>query len=293
MVIATNLMIQGPNGKISIRTKGLESKPANIVVLCQGANISGQTGFDFTFPSGRDYSTMDALVTRGLGAVTFALSGYEKSDPPLDPLAFDTDAAIADLCMVMEWVRNQGYSRPHLLGWSWGGRIVGRYTEKNPTRVERLILLDPALGGGDKILPVPIEPWWFNTHEDYMSRMQPQFTDEDARKAFAALVIISDARAPNGIRVENAIGSVPVNPTAIGRPTLMLYGIGAAKQNYMHGSEPRGSFFERLATAEKALVVVPNGGDYAHVQHARRLCQKLIADFLLQWMDQGSSCSLK
>jgi pimeloyl-ACP methyl ester carboxylesterase len=282
MIAAINLFVKGPNGTLSVRTKGLDSGFDNVVIMCQGANICGQTGYDFNFIGGKDYSTMDGLVTRGLGTVTFALSGYEKSDPPVDPLAFDTDAAIGDLSAVIEWVREHGYSRPHLLGWSWGGRIVGRYVEQNPTRIDRLILLDPALGGGDKILPAPTEPWWANTREDYMNRMQPEFTDEDARRAFADMVMVHDAKAPNGIRVENARGSIAVNPAAISRPTLMLYGIAAAQQNYMRGSEPRAAFFERLATDQKALVIVPDGGDYAHIQHPRRLCQKLIAEFLLQ-----------
>jgi pimeloyl-ACP methyl ester carboxylesterase len=281
MPTATNLMINGPNGKLAVRTKGLEAKPANVVVLVQGANISGQSGYDFSFPGGRDYSMMDAFVAGGLGAVTFALSGYHTSDPPKDPMQFNTDRAIEDLHAVMQWVVAQGYAKPFLLGWSWGGRIVGRFTERYAAMVARLVLLDPALGGGQKILPAPTEPYWPNSHADYMKRMLPEYTDDDARQAFADLVMAQDPRAPSGIRVENAVGSTPVNPTAISCPTLMLYGVGAAKQDYMQGSEPRGTFFERLATDDKALVIVPGGGDYAHVQRARRRCQKAILEFLL------------
>jgi pimeloyl-ACP methyl ester carboxylesterase len=280
MPSATDLMIPGPNGKLSVRTKGLESKPANVVVLAQGANISGQTGYDFSYPGGTDYSLMDAIVAGGFGAITFSLSGYAKSDPPKDPLAYDTDRAIADLAATLDWVKTQGYARPHLLGWSWGGRIVGRYAEKNADRIARLVLLDPALGGGNKVVPGPTDPYTPNTYDDYMARMQPEYTDEAARKAFATLVMAYDPKAPSGIRAENAVGSIPTDPTAITVPTLMLYGEGAAKQNYMQGAEPRGTFFERLATPNKALVIVPHGGDYAHVQHARVRCQQVILDFL-------------
>ena len=279
--MTTDLMIPGPNGKLSLRAKGLAAKPGNVMILVQGANISGQTGYDFSFPGGKDYSTMDAVTARGLGAVTFALSGYEKSDPPKDPFEFDTDAAIADLRAVCDWVRDQGYARPHLLGWSWGGRIVGRFTEQHPERVARLVLLDPALGGGNLVLPAPTVAWWPNTHDDYMKRMQPEYTEEAARTAFADLVMAQDPRAPSGIRVENARGSTPTNPSAITRPTLMLYGVGAAKQDYMQGAQPRSGFFDRLATDDKALMIVPDGGDYAHVQNARRRCQQAILNFLL------------
>jgi pimeloyl-ACP methyl ester carboxylesterase len=280
MTTARDLMVPGPNGRLSLRAKAPEARPGQAVVFVQGANISGQTGFDFAFPGGADYSMLDAAVAAGFGAITFALSGYRTSDPPPDPLRFDTDRAIADLAAVMDWAKAEGHPRPHLLGWSWGGRIAGRFTEQFPDRVARLVLLDPALGGGNRILPAPTEPYWPNSHADYMRRMQPEYTEAAARQAFADLVMAQDPRAPSGIRMENAVGSTPVDPTRIVRPTLMLYGEGAAKQDYMQGAEPRGAFFERLATADRALVIVPDGGDYAHVQNARRRCQQAIFAFL-------------
>ena len=112
--------IPGRVGRLAVRSKGLEAKPAHVVILVQGANLTGQAGFDLSFPGGADYSLMDALVARGLGAVTFALRGYGESDPPEDPLTVDTDAAIEDLADVVEWLNTEGYARPHLLGWSWG-----------------------------------------------------------------------------------------------------------------------------------------------------------------------------
>ncbi len=280
MTAVENTMIAGPAGRLAVRAKGLAAKPAQIVILVQGANVSGQTGYDFSFPGGEDYSTMDAMVAAGYGAVTFAVRGYYLSDVPDQPLDVDTDAAITDLSAVTDWCQARGWPRPHVLGWSWGGRIVGRFTEQFPDRVARLILLDPALGGGDKIPPVPTEPWRANTIADYLKRMAPEHTDEDARQAFAKQVVADDPRAPNGIIKENAVGSRAVDPTRITRPTLMLYGADAGKQNYMQGSEPRGAFFDRLATAQRSLVIVPGGGDYAHIQRPRRLCHRAMADFL-------------
>lgn len=280
MVQATNLKINGPTGQLAVRTKGLETKPQQIVILVQGANVSGQSGYDFSFPGGTDYSTMDAMVAAGFGAVTFAVRGYHLSDPAPEPLKVDTDAAIEDLAAVLGWAATQGYAKPHLLGWSWGGRIVGRFTEKNAARVDRLVLLDPALGGGNKIPPIPSALYRDNTAEDYLKRMSAEHTDDDARHAFAKKVVAEDPRAPNGILMENAVGSIPVNPTAITRPTLMIYGSDAGKQNYMQGSEPRGLFFDRLGTPDRSLVLVPGGGDYAHIQRPRKRVQAEIVHFL-------------
>ena len=58
-------MLAGPAGDLSIRSKGLERKPPGIVVLVQGANLTGQAGYDFSFPGGDDFSMMDALVRHG------------------------------------------------------------------------------------------------------------------------------------------------------------------------------------------------------------------------------------
>lgn len=65
MTPATDLFIDGPAGKLSVRTKGLEAKPAHVVILVQGANLSGQLGYDFSFAGRSDYSMMEALVERG------------------------------------------------------------------------------------------------------------------------------------------------------------------------------------------------------------------------------------
>ena len=280
MKSSVDCMIPGPAGQLSVRTKGLESGPSDTVVLVQGANISGQAGFDFVFDGGDEYSFMDALVERGMGAVTFAIRGYAKSELDGDPLTVQTEQAIEDLGAVVDWLKTQNVVKPHLLGWSWGGRIVGRYAESNPEHLDRLILLDPALGGGQLILPAPSEGWWDNTYEYFMNRLEDEFTELAAKEALAKLVSIEEPKSPNGIRQENAVGSVPVDPTKITNPTLLIYGSAAGAQNYMQGSSPRGEFIEALDTEDKALVIIPGGGDYAHMQNPRRRFYKAVADFL-------------
>ena len=281
MARRTDFFISGRAGKLSARSKGLDARPPDIVVLVQGANLTGQAGFDFGFPGGEDYSLMDALAVRGLGAVTFALRGYGESGPPDDPLTVDTDAAIEDLASVMDWLAAEGYPRPHLLGWSWGGRIAARYGEQNPGRVARMVLLDPALGGGNLIPFEPEEPWWSGGW-DYFFEREAQYGSEEMRRALADYVVEHEPRSPNGIRRENARGSTAADPEALDCPVLMIYGSGAGKAAYMHGGIRRAEYFERLPTEDKALAVVPGGGDYAHLQPARHRMQAAVADFLLK-----------
>ena len=278
---AIDFTLPGKSGRLSARSKGLEAKPSHVVVLVQGANISGQGGFDFSFPGGDDYSMMDMLNARGIGAVTFSVRGYAHSDAPTDPFSVDTDAAIEDLASVMDWVRAQGFERPHLAGWSWGGRITARYTEQHPERVARLALLDPALGGGNLILPEPTDAWWSGGWDYFHDRLEPQFTAAAARRALADFVVTQEPRSPNGIRRENARGSIASNAQGITRPTLLIYGSAAAQQNYMQGGLTRTHFFESLATDDKALMIIPGCGDYAHFQRPRKRFTRCVADFLL------------
>ena len=280
MTKPADFFIPGRAGQLAARSKGLAARPADAVVLVQGANLTGQAGFDFSFSGGEDYSLMDALVERGIGAVTFALRGYGQSDIPEDPLSIDTDTAIEDLASVMDWLANNGNTRPHLLGWSWGGRIAARYGEQNPGRVARMVLLDPALGGGNLIPFEPEEPWWSGGW-DYFYAREAQYGREEMRRALADYVVQHEPRSPNGIRRENARGSIAADPEALTCPTLMIYGSGAGKAAYMHGGIQRAEYFEKLPTDDKALVLVPGGGDYAHLQPARRRIHAEIADFLL------------
>jgi pimeloyl-ACP methyl ester carboxylesterase len=252
--------------------------------MVQGSNLSGQTGYDFSYPGGIDYSMMDAVTNRATGrsygAVTFALRGYGLSDPPADPLACGTDSAVEDLAAVMDWLRDQGYAAAALLGWSWGARIIGHYVARNPDRAERVIFLGPAIGGGDPILPAPIEPWWYNTREEYRNRLDPTMMDADALEALIEHITTRDPKAPNAIRVENARGSVPINPAAILCPTLLIYGAEGGKAAYMKGVVARTDFFERLATQDKVLAVVPDSSDYVMFQRRRRQVQYLVTRFL-------------
>jgi pimeloyl-ACP methyl ester carboxylesterase len=280
MTDSEDLFIDGPEGRLSVRAKGLSSRPSSVAVLVQGANLSGQTGYDFQYPADPSYSLMDALVEQGIGAVTFALRGYGRSDAPADPLAVMTPEAIEDLDAVVQWLGTKGVDRVDLLGWSWGGRIIGHYACQQPERVRRLVLIGPALGGGALVTPGPQDAWWRPTRDDYEARLESHLMDAGARNAFIDHLLAYDTRSPNGIRMENALGSTRVDPTAISCPVLMLYGSEGGKQTYMRGNLPRSEFFEALPTTRKTLMVVPGGGDYGHLQSSRRTYHRAIGDFL-------------
>ena len=280
MTDVQDLFIDGPIGRLSVRAKGLSAKPKQVVVMVQGSNLTGQTMFDFSFPGGEDYSLMDALTAQGFGAITFSIRGYGASDAPEDGFSVTTETAMEDLAAVIDWAETIGYPKPHVFAFSWGGRIAGRYAETHGDKIDRLVLYDPARGGGALVLPAPTDPWWTNTREHYAEKLEPEFTDAALRGAIGDQVAQYEFRSPNGIRLENATYVTPIEPTRITNPTLLIYGVEAAKAPYMHGGIERTDFFEKLATDDKAFVIVPGGGDFVHYQAGRARLWKAVGDFL-------------
>ncbi len=280
MFTANNMMIDGKSGKLSVRTKGFEMAPKQAVLLVQGANLSGQIGYDLTFDGRTDYSLMEMLASHGYGAVTFAIRGYQQSELTGHPHSVQTEQAMEDTETVLDWLTGQGFHRPHILGWSWGGRIVARLLETQGARIDRAILMDPALGGGNKIPFLEKTDWWLNSAAYFRDRLELAFMAADAHEQVAIQAETDEPRAPNGIRIENENGSIPADPALIPNPVLMLYGFAAGQQNYMQGGSGRAAFFEQLPTHDKQLVIVPDGGDYGHLQNARHRMFRAITDFL-------------
>jgi pimeloyl-ACP methyl ester carboxylesterase len=260
----------GPVGDLAIRARGVRPGAPAAVVLVQGALLSGQTAYDI--PVGPpDLALLRVLSELGYAAVTFAIRGYGASAVPDEPLQISTEDAITDLDAVVEWTRAQtGLERVSVLGWSWGGRIAARWAEDNAEVLDRLILMDPALGGTPPMPDrVPTSPWKELTVEEYRTRLEPDFIDPETCEAVARYAAQVDMRAPMGVAREGCMSPTPADPTRIVRPTLMVYGHAAARADYMQGAETRESFFGRLATDERVFAIVPDAGDYMQFQRGR------------------------
>jgi pimeloyl-ACP methyl ester carboxylesterase len=290
VVEAVDEMIPGGAGRLAVRAKGLDRPTDAAVVMVQGALLPGQTAFDLDLDVGpADLSLMNVVAGWGLAAVTFAVRGYGESDVPEDPLHYGTEEGIEDLRTVIDWTRKQtGLERVSLLSWSWGSRVAGRFTERDSAVVDRLVLMDPALGGNPPRLDLePTEPWRDHTYEWMIGRVEPEFTEPAIADAFAAYVAEHNPRSPTGPGREATIGPVPVRPEKIDRPTMMAYGATAAKGFYMQGAVSREEFFGQLQTDDKCFVIVPEAGDYMQFQHGRFRFHDYLHDFLLPGIRKG------
>ncbi|GIW06405.1 MAG: hypothetical protein KatS3mg060_1210 [Dehalococcoidia bacterium] len=244
-----------------------------VALLVHGATYSGPTAFGFALPG--QHSLASWLAAHGITAITFAIRGYGQSPSPVDGLAVTTDAAIDDLDRVAAWLReSRGVMRPHLLGWSWGGRIAGRWAADHPDRVDRLVLFAGALleaGLRDR----PVLPFRENDEASVLARLEPVFTDAAVRAAFAAYVARFEPRSPNGVLLDLANGSPPVDPTKLVRPTLLVYG----DADPLYQPARVATFFANLATPDKALVVLPGAGHFLHIQRPCRRFFALVTNF--------------
>lgn len=278
---AVDTVIDGPAGDLAVRSRGLRAGAPSAVVCVQGALLPGPTAFDI--PLGPpDLSLLRVLAGAGHAAVTFSARGYGASTGPADPLTISTEDGMADLAAVIDHVRAvTGLDRVHLFSWSWGGRVTGRFTEAHPELVDRLVLMDPALGGNAATPELtPTQGHRANTVEEFRSRIEAVHTDPDLREEIAQYVATHHPTSPNGIGREGSLSPVAVAPERVTRPTLMVYGVDAAKAAYMKGPITREEFFARLATDDKVFAIVPAGGDYLHLQRGRHRLHRLVLEFL-------------
>ncbi len=274
-------VIEGPAGKLAVRSRGLRAGAPSAVVCVQGALLPGQTAFDI--PVGPpDLSLLRVLADAGHAAVTFSVRGYGASEGPTDPLTISTEDGMADLAAVIDWVRARtGVERVHLFSWSWGGRVVGRFAELHPEIIGKLVLMDPALGGNAATPDLtPTVPYKDNTLEEFRRRIEAEHTDPEIAESVARYVVEHHPTSPFGIAREATRCPTPVAPERVTRPVLMVYGTGAAKASYMKGPITREEFFGKLATDERVFAIVPGGGDYLQYQHGRTVLHRHVLAFL-------------
>lgn len=136
-----------------------------IVLFVHGATYNSESGFDLPL---NGISWMDYVAQRGWDVYIMDLRGYGRSTRPPEmskpaaenPPIVNTDVAVKDVAAVVDHIiARRGAPRIKLVGWSWGTVIMGAYTAKNNSKVERLVLYAPLwliksappIGGGGSL----------------------------------------------------------------------------------------------------------------------------------------------
>lgn len=112
-------------------TYGDKGKPA-IIFLHGGP---GYNSFSF------EASTAERLAGEGYYVIVFDQRGCGRSENPGDS-KYDFDEAVADLDNIYE---KYGVKKAVLLGHSWGGALAIVFAERNPGKVEKLVLISAPM----------------------------------------------------------------------------------------------------------------------------------------------------
>jgi pimeloyl-ACP methyl ester carboxylesterase len=130
---------------------GKETSPDKILLFVHGATYPAETAFDLPIEG---VSMMDLIAARGYDVYLVDVRGYGRSTRPAEmsqppeankPIV-STKVAAHDLGAAVDYVlRKRKVSKINVMGWSWGTSIAGLYTSEHNDKVNRLVLLRPAM----------------------------------------------------------------------------------------------------------------------------------------------------
>lgn len=120
-----------------------------IVLFVHGATFPSESTFDLSLDG---LSWMDFIARSGYDVYLVDVRGYGGSTRPASSSDADgRGAPIATLAEAVDDVdaavdfirRRRNVERIHLIGWSWGTQIMGRYAATHGEKVDRLVLYAP------------------------------------------------------------------------------------------------------------------------------------------------------
>ena len=205
--------------------------------------LDGLSWMDFIAQAGYDVYLVDV---RGYGGSTRPAAGSGSGDrgAPIATLA----EAVEDVDAAVDFIRRRrNVDRVHLIGWSWGTAIMGRYASTHGEKVDRLVLYAPlwqrrAEPAGARGFDVKVpyrhvnvasvkSRWLAGVAADKQERVLPHGWFE----TWVAANLATDPwgskqtppvmRAPNGVFAElQSPGEwvPPYDPAAIRVPTLLV-----------------------------------------------------------------------
>lgn len=143
-----------PGIELHVRNKRPRSltrfTPQNVVLFVHGATTPCETGFDLTLDG---LSWMQYVAERGWDVWFVNVRGYGRSTrpPQMDRPASEngpivrTPCAASDVGTAVDFIlKKRSVARLHLIGHSWGTRIMSTYTIGHNDKVEKLVLFAPG-----------------------------------------------------------------------------------------------------------------------------------------------------
>jgi len=225
-----------------------------IVLFVHGATFPSESTFDLALDG---LSWMDFIARAGYDVYLVDVRGYGGSTRPSpttsepssrgSPIATLAEA-VDDVDAAVDFIRRRrNVERIHLIGWSWGTQIMGRYAAAHGDKVDRLVLYAPlwqrraeplSTRGVDVKTPYRLvnvaavkSRWLAGVAQEKQEQVIPRGWFE----AWVTATLATDAwgsrqtppviRAPNGVFAEPQTAGdwvPPYDPAAIKAPTLLI-----------------------------------------------------------------------
>jgi pimeloyl-ACP methyl ester carboxylesterase len=237
-------------------------KPRAAVLLVHGRTWSGLPNFDLQV-SGESRSVMDALAARGFATYAIDLRGYGAT--PRDSSGWLTPQRAADdVAAALRWIASQRplAARPALLGYSRGSHVSLLVAQQHPELMSALVLyaLPPTAGIAQSVPPA--EPPRRATTREAAAE---DFITPGATPPAVIEAYVNQAVAANPVRADwRDEHQFAFDAARVTAPTLMIYGANDPLR-----TDASLAFFGKLATPNRAFVVLPASDHAAHVENAQ------------------------
>ena len=248
--------------------------PRATLLLVHGRTWSSLPNFDLAV-DGENRSVFDAFVRKGYAVYALDLRGYGST--ARDSTGWLTPArAVADVRAALDHIAARHpriERRPTLLGYSRGAQIAVMLAQGDSRAASALVLFGFPPGVRQTSAPAVDTPPRAPTTataaaEDFIT---PGAASRRVTDAYVAAVLAADPVRVDW-RDENQFAFEPAKITV---PTLMVYGVNDPFRNAASAT-----FFEALATPDRAYVVLPGSDHAAHVENSARAWVHAIDGFL-------------
>jgi pimeloyl-ACP methyl ester carboxylesterase len=243
------------------RKRLLDGESQPVLMLVHGSSFSGRGGFDLQVPGHPRYSLMDEFARYGFDVWTMDHEGYGRStrtDSNSDILSGVEDLRAA--LPVIEKVT--GHRSVMIFGQSSGAIRAGAFANREPERVERLVL-DAFTYTGENAPEIMrrrarVETFRASPHRridrstftGIFSRDDPSTFEPAVPEALAQFELAMGDRVPSGTYLDMAVNLPLVDPAKIACPVLML----RAEHDGNATDEELLQFFSALPTRDKQFV---------------------------------------
>jgi len=236
------------------RPAGMQSFASDrIVLFVHGATFPSESTFDLALDG---LSWMEFIARAGYDVYLVDVRGYGGSTRPAatsepagrgSPIATLAEA-VDDVGTAVDFIRRRrNVERIHLIGWSWGTAIMGRYAATHGDKVDRVVLYAPlwqrrveplSTRGVDVKTPYRLvnvaavkSRWLAGVAQDKQEHLIPRgwfetwVTATLATDPWGSRQTPPVMRAPNGVFAELQTAGEwvpPYDPTAIKAPTLLV-----------------------------------------------------------------------